>query len=284
MTEVLRLNGADGIKLAADAVGPEGGLPVVMLHGGGQTRGSWRNGVSALAGRGYRVFSLDTRGHGESDWDPQEDYSLDALVRDLRAALTQLPPNPALIGASMGGITALLTLGEDDAPAVRALVLVDVTPKLNRAGVLGMISFMRANLGGFATLEEAADAVSAYNPHRPRPKDISGLRRNLREVDGRLYWHWDPAFLGHRAAEPGSAADSLSAAAQKVRVPTLLVRGRESELVGEEEVAHFRQLMPQAGYVDVAGAGHMVAGDRNDAFNQAIIDFIERVDSAGSPR
>ena len=161
---------------------------------------------------------------------------------------------------------------------MRALVLVDVAPTVNREGVGRIAAFMRANSGGFATLEEAADAVSAYNPHRPRPKDISGLRRNLREVEGRLYWHWDPAFMGARGVSATIDRDGLVAAARRVDVPTLLVRGAQSEVVGEEEVAAFRTLMPQARYVDVAGAGHMIAGDRNDAFNSAVVDFLQEVD------
>jgi len=269
-----------GLSLAADVAGPPAGLPVVLLHGGGQTRSSWKTGLSALAGRGYRMFAIDARGHGESDWAPDGDYSLDAQVRDLRELLAQLPPRPALVGASMGGVTSLAALGEPDAPQVRALVLVDITPKIDVAGALRITAFMNANPDGFASLDEVADAVSAYNPHRARPKDISGLRKNLREVNGRLYWHWDPAVLGKRRLEPDFFQARLEAAARKVAVPTLLVRGTRSELVGDAEIAHFRELMPDASYVDVAGAGHMVAGDRNDAFNAAVISFLEEVDGA----
>ncbi|MGE0741736.1 MAG: alpha/beta fold hydrolase [Hyphomonadaceae bacterium] len=268
----------DGLKLAVDIDGPESGRPVVLLHGGGQTRGSWKNGMIALVARGYRVFAVDARGHGESEWDANGDYSLTAQIRDLCGLLKQLPPRPALVGASMGGVTALGALGESHPPDARALVLVDVTPKIDPAGAQRIGDFMRANPDGFATLEEVADAVSRYNPHRPRPKDVSGLRRNLREVNGRFFWHWDPAFLGQRRLEPDTYRAQLEAAARRVKVPTLLVRGAQSEIVGDAEVRHFLDLMPNAEFVDVAGAGHMVAGDRNDAFNAAILDFLARVD------
>ena len=277
MTERHTFRGDAGLALAADVAGDPAGPPVVLLHGGGQTRGSWKNGLSALAGRGYRGFAVDARGHGESAWDSGADYSLEAQVRDLRALLTQLPARPALVGASMGGVTALAAIGGEPPVAARALVLVDVTPKINPAGAERIAAFMRARPDGFASLEEVADAVAAYNPHRTRPRDLSGLRRNLREIDGRFFWHWDPAFLGARKLEPLAYQARLEAAARRIAVPTLLVRGSHSDIVGEAEAAHFRALMPAAHYVDVAGAGHMIAGDRNDAFTKAIVDFLDGV-------
>jgi pimeloyl-ACP methyl ester carboxylesterase len=160
-------------------------------------------------------------------------------------------------------------------------VLVDVTPRIDPEGAQRIGAFMRGNPEGFATLEEVADAVAAYNPHRPRPKDISGLRRNLREVDGRLHWHWDPQFLGARRLEPATYQNRLEEAARQTLIPTLLVRGNRSEIVGDAEVDHFRELMPAAAFVDVKDAGHMVAGDKNDAFNAAILSFLATVDQDG---
>ena len=274
--------GGNGLTIVADVVGPENGAPVVLMHGGGQTRHSWRNGLNALAARGYWVMSMDSRGHGQSGWDPQGDYTLDAQVADLVSVLAQIPPKPALVGASMGGITAMAAVGEQLVDA-RALVLVDVTPRIDEAGGRRIGEFMSARPEGFETLEEVADAVSAYNPHRPRPKDISGLRRNLREVNGRFFWHWDPKFMGPRRLDPVGYQARLDAAASRIAIPTLLVRGTQSNIVGEAEVAHFRELVPKAAYVDVLGAGHMVAGDRNDAFNAAILSFLADVDTEATP-
>ena len=128
--------------------------------------------------------------------------------------------------------------------------------------------------------EEAADGVAAYMPHRPRPADPSGLRRNLRlREGGRLYWHWDPNLLSMSAGR--SAADMgarTQAAAASIQISTLLVRGALSEIVDEAGVEDFRRLMPHAELVDVAEAGHMVAGDRNDAFNDAIPEVSGKTD------
>jgi peroxiredoxin len=136
---------------------------------------------------------------------------------------------------------------------------------------------------GFGSLDEVADAIQAYNPHRPRPTNLSGLEKNLRKRDGRWYWHWDPAFisgrLGGRDETRSSLVDPdrLQAAARALTIPTLLVRGRVSDLLSEEGAQEFLQLVPHARMVDVSGAGHMVAGDRNDLFNDAVVGFLDEV-------
>ena len=183
------------------------------------------------------------------------------------------------MGASLGGIASLLAEGEDDAHLCSALVLVDIAPKIEGAGALRIIQFMHGGADGFASLEEAADAVAAYLPHRERPRDLSGLAKNLRPLpDGRLRWHWDPRFLqpGH-GPQPGEEPDRLRSAAQRLRVPTLLVRGKLSDLLSEEGAQEFLALVPHARFADVSDAGHMVAGDRNDRFSRAVIEFLREV-------
>lgn len=273
-----RIKVAGGISVAADIGGNITDPAVVLLHGGGQTRHSWKRGYDALVAAGYYVVSLDARGHGDSDWAPSGDYGLDALASDLRSVLDQIPENPVIIGASLGGMTALAAVGEAEEPVARALVLVDITPAIDTKGTDHIATFMNANLDGFASVDEAADAVARYNPNRPRPKNTDGLSRNLRQRNGRFYWHWDPRFLSHGELHPEFVQARLEAASQRVQVPTLLIRGAHSDVVGDEQVAQFRELMPAAECITVGGAGHMVAGDRNDAFNQGILDFIARVD------
>jgi pimeloyl-ACP methyl ester carboxylesterase len=167
-------------------------------------------------------------------------------------------------------------------------VLVDVAPRIEEAGRNRIGEFMIARMpDGFGSLDEVADAIQAYNPHRPRPTNLDGLQKNLRQrPDGRWYWHWDPAFIGGRMGGPDETRASLveptrlQAAARAIRIPTLLVRGRVSDLLSEDGAREFLDLVPHAGYVDVAGAGHMVAGDRNDAFNDAVVTFLEEVRQA----
>ena len=264
------------LTLAADVGGSVGQPPIVLLHGGGQTRYSWGRAAADLVQRGHYVISLDLRGHGESDWAVSADYSIDAFVADLEAVVATLDSAPVLIGASLGGATALVAAGEHRGEFARALVLVDVVPRMEAEGVGHIRNFMRANLHGFATADEAADAVARYLPDRPRPASTEGLMKNLRlHADDRLYWHWDPAFqTGPRRIQPDEMTARMEAAARNIRVPTLLVRGKASSVVSDEGARRLLDLVPHARYVDVEGAGHMVAGDRNDAFNGAIEDFL----------
>lgn len=275
MRETMRLEGA-GVTLSADVAGPRDAQPIIFLHGGGQTRHSWKRALEQAARRGYHAISLDLRGHGDSDWSPEGSYSLQCFAGDLRAVIRTLDMPPVIVGASMGGLTGLIVAASPP-PSVAALVLVDVAARLETTGTQEIGAFMTSAPDGFASLEEAADAVASYLPHRPRPKDTSGLLRNLRlREDGRYRWHWDPAFvrpLAHRAS-PDPQMFELAAASLKV--PTLLVRGGLSRVVSEEGVAHFLELAPHAEYVNVAGADHMVAGDANDSFNAAVFDFLAR--------
>jgi pimeloyl-ACP methyl ester carboxylesterase len=231
-----------------------------------------------LVAQGFHVISLDARGHGDSDWSPEGHYSLDSLAADLRAVIATLGAKPALVGASMGGATALYAVGNSAEPIATALVMVDIVPRVDPEGAERIQRFMGANPDGFATLEEAAAAVAAYNPHRPPPRDHTGLMRNLRlGADGRLRWHWDPKIIRRpHKLEPPQLAEQLLAACAGVRVPVLLVRGLQSDVVDDAGIEEFRRHLPQLEVASVAGAGHMVAGDRNDAFNRSVVEFLRR--------
>jgi pimeloyl-ACP methyl ester carboxylesterase len=139
-----------------------------------------------------------------------------------------------------------------------------------------IVAFMKHRPEGFGSLEEAADSIAAYRQHRARPSDLAGLAKNLRRgEDGRWRWHWDPRFLSEeRRARTSLTPDRLLGAARGLRVPTLLVRGRISDVVSPEGAAEFQAAVPHARYADVSGAGHMVAGDRNDLFTDAVLEFL----------
>ena len=279
------LAGRDGLRLSADEFGDRDGPPVVLLHGGGQTRHAWGSTARVLAERGWHVYRVDLRGHGDSDWPDDGDYGPEAFAGDVYAIARAMPEPPVLVGASLGGIASMVAIGTHDEPVARALVLVDVAPKIEESGAMRIGAFMSEHLeDGFGSLDEVADAVAAYNPHRPRPTDLSGLKKNVRQrADGRWVWHWDPRFmkgkLGSRDETRASLVHEgrLQDAARHIAVPTLLVRGRVSDLLSEEGAQDLLRLVPHAEYVDVDGAGHMVAGDKNDLFNDAIVSFLEQL-------
>lgn len=267
---------AQAVALAADLVGPSGGVPVLLLHGGGQTRGAWRESAARLAALGQRVIVPDLRGHGDSDWAPDGNYTLDRQVQDILALIRTLPARPIVVGASMGGLIGMTLAGEHP-EELRALILVDIVPRVDLQGRDRILGFMKAHAAGFGSIEEAADAIARYSPNRPRPATAAGLERNLRlRQDGRYYWHWDPAFLDSFEPDLPAAQLRYIAAVRRITVPILLVRGMMSNLVPEERVREFRELCPQAGVVDIRDATHMVVGDRNDAFGAVIVDFLER--------
>ncbi len=292
--ETITLAGRDGIGLAADVVGDPSAPPVVLFHGGGQTRHAWGTTLQVLGERGWRAYSVDLRGHGQSDWDPEGDYTLDAFAADIRAIARSLPSPPALVGASLGGLASMVAIGEADhsgaadaaSPVASALVLVDVAPTIETEGALRIGAFMMEHMeDGFASLDEVADAIAAYNPHRPRPSDLSGLRKNLRQrPNGRWAWHWDPRFITGRFGSQDETRASLidparlRLAAKELTVPVLLVRGRMSDLLSEEGARELLELVrrqPNARIEHVEGAGHSVQGDKPVELAALIADFLD---------
>ena len=276
-TQVKEWIGFENHKLVGDRRGPEDAPPVIFLHGGGQTRHSWGGAASIVAQKGWQTISLDLRGHGDSDWSRDRRYPTNYHVEDLRAIVQQLQVPPVLIGASWGGITSLLLEGESPENLCKALVLVDIAPHVEIKGVERVIAFMRAYPDGFGSLEEVADAVASYMPGRPRPKNTKGLEKNLRKRDGRYFWHWDPNLLDGVGSDEIYTQERLETAARAIQVPTLLVRGKLSDIVSEEGAKAFMELVPHAKFTDVSDAGHMVAGDKNDIFTNAILEFMTQL-------
>ena len=272
----------DGITLTADLWGPEphnGKGSVVLLHGGGQTRHSWQRTGIRLAEHGWRACAVDARGHGDSEWAADGDYTTEAYARDLVSMVDSIGEAPVLVGASMGGMAALIA--QADHPGLsRALVLVDVVPKAEPAGLTKITGFLERGLAGFDTLEDALAAVVAYNPHRRRPPRLDGLRKNLRERDGRWYWHWDPQLLSDRKKTLDTATAReirARAAARTITVPTLLIRGAQSDIVSAQGARELLELIPGSRHVDVSGAGHMVSGDDNDVLSEGLLDFLSEI-------
>jgi len=272
-----RWKGAGGLTIAGDTWGDPSGPLVALLHGGGQTRHAWKGAGETLGAAGYHAVAFDARGHGDTDWAAPEAYGAHMMVEDLKCVARALgSENPILVGASMGGGVSLLAIGTGAIEA-RALVLVDIAPKIEPAGSQRIQDFMDQKPEGFDSLEEVADAIAAYQPQRPRPRNLDGLAKNVRRApNGKYRWHWDPARRRLQVNDT-EYARRLNEAAESLTLPTLLVRGGLSDVLSEEGAQSFLKQCPHAEYVNVENAAHMIAGDRNDVFAGSVIDFLNRV-------
>ena len=279
--------GAAGNKPVADVFG-DSGSPVLLLHGGGQTRHAWFKTAEEIARKGHTAYALDQRGHGDSDWVANGAYEFSDYAADAKVVAAELTrrtgAKPIAIGASLGGIASLLAEGQSErdkgANIFSALVLVDITPRVDQTGVAKVLGFMRSRAKeGFESVADAAQAVADYLPQRPRPKSNEGLKKNLRlSPDGRWRWHWDPRFLdGPRAAGAnrraleavlrGCAQDCDPGPACARRI--LRTRAKAHARISRSRTARrIRRCHRQR---------HMVAGDRNDHFSAAVLSFIGRL-------
>ncbi len=279
--EDIRLQGAHGAVLAATRA-PGRRAPVLFAHGFGQTRGAWTATADALNAAGHATLSYDARGHGDSDWNASDlPYHGDQFTDDLIVVAGELPRPPVLVAASMGGLFGLMA--EARWPGLfAAMVLVDITPRWETRGVERILAFMSAHPDGFASLQAAADTISAYMPHRPRKSEDS-LRALLRPgKDGRWNWHWDPRLVDELARDSEQHQGVIAEAARQVQCPLLLVSGGRSDLVSPQTVEEFMALVPHAQHVHLPEATHMVAGDDNNAFTAAVLNYLDALPSAAA--
>ena len=275
----VEFRGEKSLRLVADEWnrGAGGNRPtILMLHGGGQNRFSWKNTGQVLADHGFHVIAIDARGHGDSDRAPGGEYTVNTLAGDIAEVLQQIGRPVVLIGASMGGLTGIQVAYDAGPQVVTKLVLVDVVPRFENEGSHRIRDFMIRHVNGFDTLEEAADAIAEYLPYRKRPRNLEGLKKNLRHRDGRWHWHWDPQFVTQTGDDPFMEIEKLEREAMALHVPILLIRGKLSDVVSPEGVADFLAKVPAAEFVELADAGHTAAGDDNDAFSAAVVAFVSR--------
>lgn len=280
-----RLNGFGGVTLAADMAGDPNDPCVLLLPGFGQTSAAWAKAAKALTAAGRYVVTVDLRGHGDSDWAPNRHYDLGEIVQDIVAVIKQLPPKPVVVGASLGGLAALAAIGESPEPLASALVLIDAAPRMSKAGLDRNGALMSMDVAGFATVAEAAKIVAEHFPGQQ--VNIEELKHQLRRSDdGRFRWHVDPAYEGFKVDAFGrvAAQSRFTDAASALGIPTLLIRGESSIKVDNKSIDSFRELVPHAEFAEIPGVGDSIIGSRNDAFDAAILGFLERTVPRSEPR
>jgi pimeloyl-ACP methyl ester carboxylesterase len=272
-----KFTGDDGNLLAGDRWGE---LPAqaILFHGGGQTRHAWGQTARRFAEAGLPALNVDLRGHGDSEWERSGFYAFTDSARDVTKIIAGQGTPVVLVGASLGGVVSLVA--SRHAPElIKAIILVDVTPTMQYTGIDRILNFMRARPDGFADLDDARAAITAYQPHRTRQASEEGMRRNLRRRDdGRWVWHWDPRTLTFATRDwLEKQRREMEAAVAALTVPVVLVRGAESDVVSEQDAGAFLALNPRARRLDVPGARHMVAGDENDLFCSAMLAELSRL-------
>jgi pimeloyl-ACP methyl ester carboxylesterase len=280
-SRIVRYRMDDGAALLAEIWGDDNaGRTVLFAHGGGQTRYSWAKPAHEVAEAGWRAVALDLRGHGESDWSPNGDYENDRFATDIRDVAYELGGYVVGVGASLGGLASIVAQSFKP-PPFHALVICDVTPRLESSGLKRIVGFLTKHIEqGFASPEEAVEAISEYRGQPGRKANPKSMERYLRRSpDGRYRWHWDPKFMAgsHEERVQTTMLERVAAAARTITVPTLLVHGKESDLVSDDTAREFLDLVPSARYLDIAGSGHMIVGDRNDAFAAGLLDFLREL-------
>jgi pimeloyl-ACP methyl ester carboxylesterase len=263
-----------GARLVADYFSGAVKPSVMLSHGFGQTRQSWFSTQQKLAGLDIGSLAWDMRAHGESDRNANDmHYELKHFVDDVITVSRQFDHKPVLVGASMGGLTGLMAQASQD--IFSALVLVDVTPRWEAAGMQRILGFMNAFPDGFDSYDHAAEVIANYLPHRRERKSNAQLHYLLREQQGRLHWHWDRRLLHEFIERNDNFQDRIREAARSIRVPVSLISGGRSDLVSQNTVNDFLELVPHATHQTLPQATHMVAGDDNDNFSNSLITFLQ---------
>jgi pimeloyl-ACP methyl ester carboxylesterase len=267
-----------GMRLHCLDWGRAGLTPIIFLHGGGLSAHTWD--IMCLALRtDHHCLALDQRGHGDSEWSPEIDYTFDAQLRDLETFVDQLElTNCILVGQSMGGINAM-RYASRHSERLAGLIVIEAGPYVRqRAGMDRIVDF---TLGPaeFDTIEDVIDRAVAFNPRRdPRLLRYS-VKHNLRHLpDGRWTWKRDRRHLSHQHfTELVSQVQALASEAEAITCPTLIVRGDESDVFYDEEASAFAALVKDGRWVTVAHSGHNVQGDNPRGLLDAMRPFLQAV-------
>ena len=235
--------------------------PMVFLHGGALNAHTWDLVCLALRDT-YRCIALDQRGHGDSDWSPDADYSMSAQLADTKGFVDKLGLDRfILVGMSLGAINSL-AFAIAHPERLNALVIIDAGPEIRRPGSSRIRDFVNG-VAETVTIEGIIEKALQFNPRR----DPTILRRSLmhalrQQPDGSWKWKYDRRRFQvldqkkHRS-ERAALADGLN----RITCPTLIVRGGESDVFHEEDGIRLAQRLPDGKFVTVPGAGHTVQGD-----------------------
>jgi pimeloyl-ACP methyl ester carboxylesterase len=249
--------------------------PIVLLHGGHQSAHSWDLVSLHLADR-FRVLALDQRGHGDSEWSRDANYSNHEMSLDAEAFMDALElEKPILMGHSMGGRNSLL-LTKRDPSRLRGLVVVDVGPEISDEGRKLISAFVRNN-EEFDDLEHFVRNVRKYDPFRSREHIERTVKYNmLCRADGKYISKCDPTPRRVGILNTNPAADNVSLDDTRAfDVPVLVVRGETSKILAPDAAVRFEDALPKGQLVTVPECGHNVHSQNTHGFLEALGPFLE---------
>lgn len=272
------------LRLAYQEWGSDGGPVILALHGFGVS-GHMFDEFGQRAADRYRLINLDQRGHGDSEWSPDGDYTREAFVADVEAVREELGLERfILMGHSMGGLNAVeYTFQHPE--RVSALVLVDVGPEAAKEGVDNIMRFTRGP--DELDFDEFVQNAMRFNTRRTEENIRERMRHRLRPLEnGKWTWKFDKRFReGEGAVRSGSqlSSDELWRRFRELAPPVLLIRGEQSDILSQEVADRTAGEIRNARLVVVPGAGHSVPGDNPDGFTSAITGFLADLDEGAFP-
>jgi pimeloyl-ACP methyl ester carboxylesterase len=275
---------ANGLTLRYQEWGAPEAPPIIMLHGFGVSGHMFDEFAQRLQDR-YRLISLDQRGHGDSEWSPEGDYSREAFVADLEAVRAALGFEQfILVGHSMGGLNSV-SYTVQFPRHVRALVLVDVGPESAREGVDNIVRFTRGP--DELEFEQFVENAHRFNQRRTIENIRERMRHRLKPGEnGKWTWKFDKRF---RQPDSGLRIggelnnDQTWQLFRDITVPTLLVRGGESDVLSQEVAERAAREMASTTLRVVPGAGHSVPGDNPDDFTFVVRTFLDGLGANPEP-
>ena len=255
--------------------GNAGKPKMVLFHGGAQTAHSWD--FFALAMRDeYHIVAPDQRGHGDTEWSEQGDYATHFHVADMKALTDAIGYDQFVrVGLSMGGHNAY-SLAAHHPEKVRGLIIVDVGPETMDKGRKHIQEFLEGSYE-FDSFDWLVQRVQQYNPRRPEKQIRGSLLNNLKPLpDGRWTWKHDRR-RGIRQRAGGEMTDKAWEEIKMLRCPTLIVRGKESDVFAPETAQKMLGLIPGSRLVEVPKAGHLVQGDNPVEFERVAREFLKKL-------
>lgn len=245
---------------------------IVMLHGVAQQAHSWDFVARDLCDE-YHILALDQRGHGDSDWAPDGDYSPEASQRDISGFIDQLGVAPfLLIGLSMGGGNAIRYTA-NNLQNVRGLVVVDIGPKVEDEGAKEIRRFIEAP--DEFEFEELVERSHRFNPYRTVESLRGSLKNNVKQLaNGKWTWKYDKHFRRHPDEAQRQRPD-MWPFVHKLKLPVMIVRGEKSHVFSEEDAQAFLAALDDKHYAVIPNATHTVAGDQPELFAAAVREWLD---------